>query len=169
MTMDLFILRHGEAGKRSGSRGNDSNRPLTTTGEKEITDIADSFKKIGIDFDAILTSPLKRAQQTADLVARQFKAQKKMRQVKELSPEGSKSDLYRLLSSFKEETSLLIVGHSPYLSEMISEVVTDGKYGRIDIKKGGVARIRVTNSTPKFKGELRWLITPRLLKLITRS
>src|SRR5918999_4079595 len=168
MTMDLFILRHGEAGKRSGSRGSDSNRPLTAAGEKEITDIAESFKKIGIDFDVILTGPLKRAQQTADLVARRFKAQKKMRQVKELSPEGSKSDLYRMLSSFKEETSLLVVGHNPYLNEMISEVVADGKYGRIDIKKGGVVRIRVTNLTPKFKGELRWLITPRLLKLISR-
>ena len=167
--MDLFILRHGEAGKRSASRGHDSKRPLTATGENEIIDIADSFKIIGIDFDVILTSPLKRAQQTADLVARQFKAQKKVRQVKELSPEGSKSDLYRMLSSFKEETSLLIVGHNPYLSEMISEMVTDGKYGRIDVKKGGVAKIRVTNSTPKFKGELRWLITPRLLKLISRA
>ena len=107
--------------------------------------------------------------ETADLVARQFQAQKKMLLVKELSPEGSKSDLYRMLSSFKEETSFLVVGHNPYLSEMISEVVTDGKYGRIDVKKGGVARTRVTNSTPKFKGELRWLITPRLLKLISRT
>jgi hypothetical protein len=51
---------------------------------------------------------------------------------------------------------------------MISEVVTDEKYGRIDIKKGGVARIRVTNATPKFKGELRWLLTPRLLKLMSK-
>jgi phosphohistidine phosphatase len=166
--MDLFVLRHGEAGKRSASGGNDAKRSLTAAGEKEITEIAESFKKIGIDFDVILTSPLKRAKQTADLVARQFKAQKKMRQLQELSPEGSKSDLYHMLSSFREGTSLLVVGHNPYLSEMISEMVTDGKYGRIDIKKGGVARIRVTNLTPKFKGELRWLITPRLLKLISR-
>jgi phosphohistidine phosphatase len=166
--MDLFILRHGEAGKRSASRGNDSNRPLTAVGEKEITEIAKAFKKIGIKFDAILTSPLKRAQQTADLVASQIKAQKKMRQLQELSPEGSKSDLYHTLSSFKEGTSILVVGHNPYLSEMISEVVTDGKYGRIDIKKGGIARIRVTNATPKFKGELRWLLTPRLLKLMSK-
>jgi phosphohistidine phosphatase len=168
MTMDLFILRHGEAGKRGTSRGHDSKRPLTAAGEKEITEIAESFKKIGIDFDVILTSPLKRAQQTGDIVARQFKAQKKMRQLQELSPEGSKSDLYRMLSSFKEGSSLLVVGHNPYLSEMISEVVMDGKYGRIDIKKGGVARIRITHLTPRFKGELRWLITPRLLKLISR-
>jgi phosphohistidine phosphatase len=83
--------------------------------------------------------------------------------------ETEKIELNLQISSFKEETSLLVVGHNPYLSKMISEVVTDGKYGRIDVKKGGVARIRVTNSTPKFKGELRWLITPRLLKLISRT
>ena len=166
--MDLFILRHGEAGKRPASTGNDSKRPLTAAGEKEITEIAESLKKIGVKFDVILTSPLKRAQQTADLVARQFKTQKKVRQAPELSPEGSKSDLYRMLSSLKEGTSILLVGHNPYLSEMISEMVTDGKYGRIDIKKAGIARIRVTNLTPKFKGELRWLITPRLLRLMSK-
>jgi phosphohistidine phosphatase len=136
--------------------------------KSDKVNFAKAFKKIGIKFDAILTSPLKRAQQTADLVASQFKDQKKMRQLQELSPEGSKSDLYHTLSSFKEGTSILVVGHNPYLSEMISEVVTDGKYGRIDIKKGGIARIRVTNATPKFKGELRWLLTPRLLKLMSK-
>jgi phosphohistidine phosphatase len=77
--MDLFILRHGEAGKRTASRGNDTKRPLTAVGEKEITEIAESLEKIGIKFDVILTSPLKRAQQTADLVAKQFMAQRKLR------------------------------------------------------------------------------------------
>ena len=167
--MDIFILRHGEAGKRTASGGNDSKRSLTAAGIQEITEIAESLEKIGAKFDVILTSPLKRAQQTADLVARQFKVQRRLRQVQELSPEGSKSNLYRMLSSFKEGTSILLVGHNPYLSEMISEVVTDGKYGRINIKKGGVARIRVTNLTPKLKGELRWLITPRLFKLISKD
>ena len=52
---------------------------------------------------------------------------------------------------------------------MVSELVADGKYGRIDIKKGGVARIRVTNLTPKLKGELRWLITPKLFRLISKD
>jgi phosphohistidine phosphatase len=48
-------------------------------------------------------------------------------------------------------------------------MITDEKYGRIDIKKGGIVRIRVTSATPKLKGELRWLITPRLLRLMSKG
>jgi hypothetical protein len=52
---------------------------------------------------------------------------------------------------------------------MVSEIITDEKYGRIDIKKGSIVRIRVTSATPKLKGELRWLITPKLLRLMSKS
>jgi phosphohistidine phosphatase len=86
-----------------------------------------------------------------------------------LSPEGNKTALYHNLSSFKEGTSILLVGHNPYLSEMVSEVVTDEKHVRIDLKKGGIVRIRVMAIAPKIKGELRWLITPRLLRLISKG
>ncbi len=160
--MDLFILRHGDAGKRS-ARGNDSTRPLTVAGEREITEIAGALKRIGIKIDVILTSTLKRSKQTADIVAKEFKAQRKIRQLQELAPEGSRSNLYRMLSSFDQAASVLVVGHNPYLSEMISEVIADGKNGRIDLKKGGVARIRLTDTGPEVKGELRWLLSPRLL------
>ena len=86
--MDLFILRHGEAGKRTTSRASDSQRPLTAGGEKEITEIAESLEKIGTKFDIILTSPLKRSQQTADLVAKQFKAQRKLTSDKRVVTRG---------------------------------------------------------------------------------
>jgi phosphohistidine phosphatase len=123
---------------------------------------------MGVRLDVILTSPLKRAHQTADIVAKEFKAQNKIRQLRELSPEGNKKALYQNLSSFKEGTSILLVGHNPYLSEMVSEIVTDEKSLRLDLKKGGIVRIRVTATGPKLKGELRWLITPRLSRLISK-
>ena len=63
--MELFVLRHGEAGKRSASGSKDFARPLTVTGQKEVADIAASLKDLGIKFDLIITSPLKRAHQTA--------------------------------------------------------------------------------------------------------
>jgi phosphohistidine phosphatase len=167
--MDLFVLRHGEAGKTIPSGGSDSKRPLTAAGEREMIVISKALRKMGVRFDAILTSPLKRARQTADIVAKEFKAQKEIRQLRELSPEGNKTALYQNLSSFKEGTSILLVGHNPYLSEMVSEVVTDEKHVRIDLKKGGIVRIRVMAIAPKIKGELRWLITPRLLRLISKG
>jgi phosphohistidine phosphatase len=167
--MDLFVLRHGEAGKTIPSGSTDSKRPLTVTGEKEMVIISKALRKMGVRLDVILTSPLKRARQTADIVAKEFKAQNKLRQMRELSPEGDKKALYQNLSSFKEGTSILLVGHSPYLSEMVSEIVSDDSSVRLDLKKGGIVRIRVTAAAPKLKGELRWLISPRLSRLISKA
>jgi phosphohistidine phosphatase len=167
--MDLFVLRHGEAGKTIPSGSSDSKRPLTVAGEKEIVIISKALGKMGVRLDVILTSPLKRARQTADIVAKEFKAQNKVRQMRELSPEGHKKALYQNLSSFKEGTSILLVGHSPYLSEMVSEIVSDDSSVRLDLKKGGIVRIRVTAAAPKLKGELRWLISPRLSRLISKA
>jgi phosphohistidine phosphatase len=167
--MDLFVLRHGEAGKTIPSGSSDSKRPLTVAGEKEMAIISKALRKMGVRLDVILTSPLKRARQTADIVAKEFRAQNKLRQVRELAPEGNKNTLYQSLTSFKEGTSLLLVGHNPYLSELVSEVVTNDSSVRLDLKKGGIVRIRIIAAAPKLKGELRWLLTPRLAKLISKG
>ena len=85
--MELFILRHGEAGKRVSSGNKDSARPLTVTGQKEVADIAASLKDLGVKFDLIITSPLKRAHQTAAIVAKKLQNEKKMEDWDELKPE----------------------------------------------------------------------------------
>jgi len=105
--MDLFILRHGEAGKRIASGDKDSERPLTVAGQKEVADISKSLQDLGIKFDFIITSPLKRAHQTAAIVAKAFKNEKKIKDWTELSPEGDRLELYRKLSQFKELSSVL--------------------------------------------------------------
>jgi phosphohistidine phosphatase len=163
--LDLFILRHGEAGQRVSAGRGDLQRSLTSVGQKEVSDIATSLKDLGIKLDVVITSPLKRAHQTASVVAKTFKIEKKMQDWAELSPEGNRLELYNKLSQLKQQSSILVVGHEPYLSEMISEIIFEGnKGGRIFLKKAGLARIRIISSTPKFQGELRWLLTPKLLK-----
>jgi phosphohistidine phosphatase len=163
--LDLFILRHGEAGQRVSAGRGDFQRSLTTAGQNEVSDIAKSLKELGTKFDVVITSPLKRAHQTAAIVAKTLKMEKKMQDWAELSPEGNRLDLYNKLSQLKQQSSVLVVGHEPYLSKMVSEIIFDGNNGgRIDLKKTGLARIRIISSTPKFQGELRWLLTPRLLR-----
>ena len=162
--MDLFILRHGEAGQRLSTGRGDFQRSLTTAGQKEVSDIAKSLKELGTKFDVVVTSPLKRAHQTAAIVAKTLKIEKKMQDWDELSPEGNRIDLYNKLSHLKQQSLVLVVGHEPYLSKMVSEIIFDGNDGgRIALKKSGLARIRIISSTPKFQGELRWLLTPKLL------
>jgi phosphohistidine phosphatase len=71
--MELFILRHGEAGKRLSSAIGDRSRPLTSTGNAEVLEEARALKSIGIKFNVIVTSPLKRAYETANIVANIYK------------------------------------------------------------------------------------------------
>jgi phosphohistidine phosphatase len=177
--MDLFILRHGEAGKRLAVGNRDSKRPLTITGSKEIADIAKSLKNLNIKFDLIITSPLKRANQTAMIVAKTFTMENKVEDWNELRPEGKRSDLYQKVSSrFKQGSSILMVGHEPFLSELISDLICTGNgeakndkvivSRHIVLKKAGLARIKIASFAPKMQGELRWLLTPRHLKKISK-
>lgn len=83
--MDLIILRHVKAGKRIAPGHNDAKRPLMVPGEEEITKIAEALERIRIHFEIILTSPLKRAYQTADILAKEFKVHKKVQKLQVLS------------------------------------------------------------------------------------
>ena len=165
--MDLFILRHGDAGRRSAVFKDDSKRPLTLDGKKEIEEISKGLLSLGIEFDYIFSSPLLRSKQTAEIVFNNLKCKNQLSELDELKPEGSKLQLYKKLSNLKQESSVLIVGHEPYLSELVGEAVSGGN-SRIDLKKAGLIRIRTTAFIPKIQGELRWLLTPKHLKRISK-
>ena len=164
--MDLFILRHGEAGKRSATARSDLQRPLTVTGKQEIEEIVKAFVKLGLEFDYVYTSPLLRCKQTAEIVMTYMKNRNKVEELNELRPEGNKLELYNKLSKLKQNSSVLLVGHEPYLSELIGDAI--GGASRIDLKKGGLARIRTISLQPKIQGELRWLLTPKHMKKIAK-
>jgi phosphohistidine phosphatase len=163
--MELYILRHGEAGKRLPAGSRDSERDLTVTGKQEVEKVAKALQEIGIKFDFVATSPLKRTHQTAEIVAKTLKIKRNtIEGWNELKPEGKRPELYHRLSQFKPESSVLIVGHEPYLSTLIGEIVFGNGAGKIALKKAGLARIEITSFQPNIRGELRWLLTPKLFK-----
>jgi phosphohistidine phosphatase len=163
--MQLYVLRHGEAGKRLPSGSKDAERPLTVTGKEEVGQVAEALLILGLKLDVIASSPLERALQTAEIVAKTFKAKKKIELWDELKPEASRLELYKKLSTLKRESSIMIVGHEPFLSTMMSDLVFDGSAeGRIILKKSGLAKLSINSFQPKAQGELRWLLTPRHLK-----
>lgn len=162
--MDLYVLRHGEAGKRLAAGSKDSGRALTVAGAKEVEEIAGAIAKLGIKPDLVATSPLARAHQTAAIVAKELKIKNKLQDWDELKPEGSRAKLYERLGKFKPEASIMVVGHEPYLSGLVSELLFDGQKGRVVMKKAGLARVGVTSLRPRPKGELRWLLTPKIMK-----
>jgi len=155
-------LRHGESAKRLGR--NNNLRSLTFAGHREVEEIATSFKELGIKFDFIATSPIKGVHQTALIVARILNQEKKIQDWNELRPEGNRQELYQKLSQLSQQSSLLIVGHGPYLIRMMYDLLLGGKSGQIVLKKTGLARITITTYVPRLKGELKWLLTPTLIK-----
>lgn len=160
---DLFVLRHGEAGNRMSVAEKDTERPLTLAGRKEIERISRSLKSIGLKPDRILTSPLRRARETAEIAAEVLEVPR-LEEWGELKPDGSRESLYRKLATVKGDHELVLVGHEPYLTAMIGEIIgTPG--ARLVLKKGGLGKVRIASIKPRLSGELRWLLTP---KMITR-
>lgn len=165
--MDLIILRHGEAGKSIPVASKDFERTLTAAGKKEVEEIARSLKRLSLSVDRILTSPLKRAEETAQIVARELGRKDVFEEWSELKPEGDRDALYRKLSKFRRESSIMLVGHEPYLSTMISELISGDTRSRISLKKAGMAKVEVTSFSPHPAGELRWLLTPRQIRKLS--
>lgn len=168
--MDLFILRHGEAGQRT-SQTSDRIRPLTTAGKAEILEIAKALKIIGLKFDLVVTSPLKRAYDTAMIVADMFRVGNRLEVWNELAPEGQKAEVYRKISKLREEYAVLIVGHQPLLGEIVNDMIHKGKSSpcNLILKKGGVVRLRLLSKSNIPRGELQWLLSPRILKNIYKK
>ena len=164
--MELYLLRHGEAGKRIPVASRDSERSLTAAGRELMEEVGKSMAEMGFEFDVVASSPLKRSKGTALIVNREMKRKREVEEWPELLPEGSRGALYRRLGKLKPGTTVLCVGHEPYLTSSIGEIA--GKEGgpglRISLKKGGLAKLSVTGFTPRMTGELRWLLTPKQIR-----
>jgi phosphohistidine phosphatase len=173
--LDLYLLRHGDAGKRMAvaAGGNTGDVPLTIVGREEIAIIARSVKALNLRFSAIVTSPLKRAVQTAKIIAKVLAIEDRISIWNDLVPEGNRSKLYNRLNQYTRESSILMIGHEPYLSNIMYDMIFQknrvNQLGRINLKKAGLAKIRVISLTPNISGELRWLLTPRILKLLEKG
>ncbi len=165
--LNLYLLRHGEAGNRTAIPVKDAERSLTVAGRKELEEIAASMLSQGMRFDRILASPLKRAYETGAIVSKTFKTMNVLEQWNELRPEASRPDLYRRLSKLKQNSEILLVGHEPYLGMVIGEMISGNGNSHITLKKGGLAKIRVTSFVPKASGELRWLLTPKQIRKLS--
>ena len=125
--MDLIVLRHGEAGKRIEAASRDFERALTVSGKREVEDVAECLDGLGVDLDHVITSPLKRAKETALIAAKVLKKEDVVEVWDELKPEGETRALYSRLSKLKSDSTVMLVGHEPYLSEMIGELVAGSK------------------------------------------
>ncbi len=165
--MHVYILRHGKAEVLSERIRSDSKRRLTESGIKELEQISKSFKVMGLEFTSIISSPLVRARQTADIVSKLLKIKKAIVIWNELRPEIDAELTLQKLYKTKPDSSILLIGHEPHLGSLISKMISI-KTGSTDIslKKGGLAHVRLSFQNGIPNGSLRSLMTPRQLKKI---
>jgi len=103
------------------------------------------LKAAGLQTDRICTSPLRRARETAEIAAKVLKIPR-LEEWDELKPDGSKAELYRKLARLEQNSRPILVGHEPYLTSMIGEIIgTTG--AKIILKKGGLGKVRITSFT----------------------
>ncbi len=163
MARQLWLLRHAEA-EPHGTR-TDAQRRLTARGEGQARAAGLALARLGADFDSVLFSPKVRAKQTAELAGAEWsKDQRERLQVHPPLAGGfGASQALARLADLPADGRLLLVGHEPDLSGVIGEI-TDG---RVDLKKGGLAVVRLEGSPAgPVAGELTVLLRPRELALI---
>ena len=166
--MNLYILRHGIA-EELGSRKNlkDADRALTAEGEQKLRKIARAMVKLELSFDLVLSSPLPRAQQTAAIVAEHLELSKAVELSDTLAPSGSTRKLIELLHHLQPSADqILLVGHEPYLSELISLLIFGEKTSSVVMKKAGLCKLSALALSHGRCAQLEWLLTPKQLQFI---
>jgi phosphohistidine phosphatase len=162
--MKLYVLRHGQAGRHGDPAfANDAERPLTAQGIRRTKALARALRQWEVTFDVVLSSPLVRARQTAEIVARGLRRRDRLQATPHLSPGGDAGKLIAQINAIRPAPdSVLLVGHEPDLSELISRLCAGTEGVSLTLKKGGLCRLGVEDLREARCASLEWLLAPRL-------
>lgn len=158
--MNLYFLRHGIAADAEEFAGSDAERPLTKEGRNRMEREARALARLGVEVDAVITSPLLRARQTAEIALGAVASRSDLVVDDRLGPDFDIAKLRELLSDRANCDALMIVGHEPSMSATLSALIGGGT---IELKKGGVARVNIDDPSTA-RGTLEWLLTPKVLR-----
>jgi phosphohistidine phosphatase len=166
--MNLYIMRHAEAEDEAES-GGDQARRLTERGRERTRGAAGGLCALGLRFDAILTSPLVRAAETAELVADEYSNNPPPQVLPALSPDISPRQAMAALSPFARHESVLAVGHEPQVSKLAALLLASNGALAIRFKKGACVALELPNPIEAGAAELRWMLTQRQLRKLRKS
>lgn len=157
----LYLIRHGLAEERGEAWPDDNKRPLTEEGMSRMRKAARGLARLGVSLDVVLSSPLVRARQTAEIVAAGLDPRPALVNADSLVPDGSYAAIVTELEKHARKTRLALVGHEPAIGELAARLI--GSRHPIEFKKGAVCRIDVDDLPPGGPGDLRWMLTPKIL------
>jgi phosphohistidine phosphatase len=156
--VEIWLLRHAMAEDRAAS-GRDADRTLTSDGKARAEAVAKGLAKLDPGIAAVITSPYKRARQTAEPAARELNLASRIRESEALEPSADPERILEELDA-EELPSVLLVGHQPHLGALLGRLV-GGSGLEIPLKKAAVARIELSG---RRSGELRALLPARVLE-----
>ena len=165
--MEIWVLRHAKA-EEGGPGTPDRERALTPAAQKRMRAAARAIARLEPKFDAILTSPLRRARQTADPVARALDQEKDLIESDALEPDADPGEILREIEKGRRKR-VLLVGHMPHLGKLLGYLLTGRPNTPVEVKKGALARVEFDGETPRPPGTLTMLMTSKALARPTRS
>jgi len=168
--MNLYFLRHASAGVSRPNPVIDARRPLDRDGKQFCLQLAHVLNGMKMQFDLIISSPLKRSLQTASLIGTETAYERSVQISPALSPSGTLADFRAMLDSLPPLENVLIVGHNPNLTIFLGALISGrndgtGKVAGIRLRKGALARVDVERHPPT----LMWLLDPRIVRVLYLS
>ena len=160
---ELYLFRHGIAEERGAKP--DADRRLTDEGRDKTRRAAEGMRALKLAWDEILSSPYIRAWETAEIAASVCKHRKPLVRCEPLAS-GFEIPvvLEHIARSHADAESLLLVGHEPDFSELLSTLISGSPDCGINFKKAGLACVSVSEWSSEARGELQWMLTPRQLR-----
>ena len=162
--IELYLVRHGVAEDRGVAWRDDTKRPLSEEGISRLRKSVRGLAAFDISFDIILTSPLVRTRQTAEILANGFDPRPTIAAIESLAPGGSPAAVLSDLEKHAKRKRIVLVGHEPGIGELAGRLI--GSKHAVPFKKGAVCRIDVESLSPAAPGELRWFLPPKILRSI---
>lgn len=161
--MIIYLVRHASAGQHLMDLKKDEKRPLDADGIEQCGVVGRALAALNAQPDVIISSPLKRATQTASLVGNELGYEGKLLLETALRPEASFADFRRMLDKYAKHEAIMIVGHNPSISEFLARMIAKaGCEAQVDFKKGAVARVE----TVRHSATLNWFFTPKIARAI---
>jgi phosphohistidine phosphatase len=168
--MNLYILRHANAGTPRTNPLLDRKRPLDKEGKRHCLQLAHVLNAMKLQFDLIVSSPLKRSLQTASLVGTETGYEAKIVQSNALTPDATFAQFQKLLQECAEFENVLVVGHNPNLTGFVGSLLVpaatspDGRSGAtmVRLRKGSLARLNLVRGP----ATLQWLLDPRTVRAL---
>ena len=152
-------MRHGIA-EDAAPGGSDASRALTPKGKQKLRNVLETASAAGMRPSVILTSPLKRAVQTAEIAATVLKVKQELIETNALVPSSSPQRVWTEIHSHRAD-ELLIAGHEPLLSRVVAFLLRSPSL-RLDLKKGALVSIDIETAEGEPHGVLKWVLTPKL-------